>query len=136
MDQLFNSSQARGAQSAFIDLHRTVPYCMTIDERYGHRLFNRIQKQSPARKPSNHLRMSRRNQRTQSGVRELALWAQLYLAISSVRGGHQWRIGNTELQMRCGHEPNPLSHMTVAQCQIARCVVELFHRATPRAPLN
>src|SRR5712664_1979362 len=86
MDQLFNSSQARGAQSAFVDLHRTVPYCMTIDERCGHRLFNRIQKQSPARKPSNHLRMSRRNQRTQSGVRELALWAQLYLAISSVRG--------------------------------------------------
>ena len=89
---------------------------MTIDKCYGHRLFNRIQKQSPARKPCNHLRMSRRNQRTQAGVRELAMCVQFYLAISSVRGRHQWRIGNTELQMRCGHESNPLSHMTVAQC--------------------
>src|SRR5712671_3907986 len=88
MDQLFNPSQARGAQSAFIDLHRTVPYCMTIDQRYGHRLFNRIQKQSPARKASSQLRMSRRDQRTQACVRELALCAQFYVAISSVRGGH------------------------------------------------
>jgi len=89
---------------------------MTIDERYGHRLFNRIQKQSPARKACNHLRMSRSDQRTQAGVCELSMWEQFYLAVSSVRGGHQWRIGNTELQMRRDHESNPLSHMTGAQC--------------------
>ena len=60
--------------------------------------------------------MNGRNQRTQAGVRKLALRAQFYLAISSVRGGHQCRIGNTELQMRYVHESNPLSLMTVAQC--------------------
>src|SRR5258705_3885413 len=103
---------------------------MTVDKCDGHRLFNRIQKQSPARKPSNHFRMSRGNQRTQAGVREPALRAQFYLTISSVRGGHQWRIGNTELQVRCGHESNPLSRMTVAKCQIARRVVELFQSGT------
>jgi hypothetical protein len=47
---------------------------MTIDQGHGHRLFDRIKKQSTARKPSNHLRMSRRNQRTQARVRELAPW--------------------------------------------------------------
>src|SRR6266436_7918591 len=109
---------------------------MAIDQRYGHRLFDTIHKQPPARKPGHHLLMSGRNQRTQAGVRELAMWVQFYLAISSVRGGHQWRIGNTELQMRYVHESNPLSHMTMAQCQVARPVVELFQRRTLRAPLN
>jgi hypothetical protein len=31
---------------------------MTIDQRYGHRLFDRIHKQLSARKPGNHLRMN------------------------------------------------------------------------------
>jgi len=53
-------------------LHRTVPYRMTIDKRYGHRLFDRIQKQPPAWKAGNHLRMNGRNHRTQARVRKLA----------------------------------------------------------------
>jgi len=31
---------------------------MTIDQRYGHRLFDRIQKQPSARKAGNHLGMN------------------------------------------------------------------------------
>ncbi len=53
-------------------LHRTVPYCMAIDQRYGHRPFDRIQKQPPAREASHHLRMNRRNHRAQARVRKLA----------------------------------------------------------------
>jgi hypothetical protein len=45
---------------------------VTIDQRYGHRLFDRIQKQPPARKASNHLRINGRNHRTQARVRKLA----------------------------------------------------------------
>jgi hypothetical protein len=45
--------------------------------------------------PGNHFRMNGRNQRTQARVRKLALLAQFYLAISSVTGGHQCRIGKT-----------------------------------------
>ena len=89
---------------------------MTIDQRYGHRLFDRIQEQSSARKASNHLRMSGRNHRTQTRVRKLTGSVQFYLAVSSVRAGHQCRIGNTELQMRYVHKSNPLPHVTIAQC--------------------
>src|SRR5262252_9910216 len=97
---------------------------MIIDQRDGHRLFDRIQKQPPARKTSSHLRMNRSSQPTQAGVRKLALRAQFYLTIRSMRGGRQRRIGNTDLQMRCGHDSYPLSYLTVTQCQIARRVVE------------
>src|SRR5215469_8435514 len=106
---------------------------MITDQRYGHRLFDRIQKEPPARKTSRHLRMNRSNQPTHAGFRKLALRAQFYLTIRSMRGGRQCRIGNTDLQMRCGHDSYPLSYLTVAQCQIARHVVEFFHRGTPRA---
>src|SRR5882762_2345374 len=81
MDQLFNSSQARGAQSAFIDLHRTVPYCMTVDQRYGPCLVKRIQETSPAPKSRRPPPLGPPDQRTQACVRELALCAQFYLAI-------------------------------------------------------
>jgi hypothetical protein len=45
---------------------------MTADQGYGHRLFDRIQKQPPARKASSHLRMNGRNYPTQARVRKLA----------------------------------------------------------------
>jgi hypothetical protein len=45
---------------------------MTTDQGYGDCLFDRIQKQPPARKASQHLRMSGRNQRTQARIRKLA----------------------------------------------------------------
>jgi hypothetical protein len=45
---------------------------MTIDQRYRHRLFDGIQKQPPARKAGNHLRMNGRNHRTQARVRKFA----------------------------------------------------------------
>jgi hypothetical protein len=76
-------------------------------QHYGHRLFDRIQKQPPARKASGHLRMNGRNHRTQTRVRKLALCAQFYLTVSSVRAGHQCRVRDAELQMRCRHESNP-----------------------------
>jgi hypothetical protein len=88
---------------------------MTTDQGYGHRLFDRIQKQPPARKPSHHLGMNGCNQRTQAGVCKLAVRVQFDLAIRFVRGSHQCRIGNTELQMRYVHESDPLSLMTMAQ---------------------
>src|ERR1700733_9700264 len=109
---------------------------MTIDQRYGHRLFDRIQKQPTAWKTGNHLRMNGHNHRTEPRVCKLAGRAQFYLAVSSVRAGHQCRIGNTELQMRYVHEPDPLSLMTMAQRQVAGRVLELFQRGTLRAPLN
>src|ERR1700722_17829514 len=99
---------------------------MTIDQRYGHRLFDRIQKQPPARKASNHLCMNGRNHRTKARVRKLARRAQFYLAVSSVRAGHQCLIGNTKLQMRYVHESDPLSLMTMAKCQVGCRVVELL----------
>jgi hypothetical protein len=37
---------------------------MTTDQGYDHCPFDRIQKQLPARKPSHHLGMNGRNQRT------------------------------------------------------------------------
>src|SRR5580693_1609607 len=64
IDQFFNPPQTRRVESASGKLQWTVPYCMTIDQRYGHRLFERIQEQSSVRKASNHLRMSGRNHRT------------------------------------------------------------------------
>src|SRR2546425_218029 len=83
---------------------------------HGHvrRLFDRIQKQQAARKPSYHLGVNDGRQRTQTGVCKLAVRAQFDLAIRFVRGSHQCRIGNTELQMRYFHESDPLSLMTVA----------------------
>jgi hypothetical protein len=45
---------------------------MTLDQGYGHRLFDRIQKQPAARKTCNHLRTSGRRQRAQAGVSKLA----------------------------------------------------------------
>ena len=44
------------------------------------------------------------------------LGAQVYLAVSSIRAGHQCRIGDSKLQMRYVHEPDPLAVMTVAEC--------------------
>jgi hypothetical protein len=45
---------------------------MTHDQDYGHRLFDRIQKQPPTREAGNHFRTSGRSQRTQAGVSKLA----------------------------------------------------------------
>jgi hypothetical protein len=90
-------------------------YRLTTDQGYGHRLFDRIQKQSAARKPTHHLGMNERSQRTQTGVCKLAVGAQFDLAIRFVGGSHQCRIGNTELQVWHVHESDPLSLMTVAQ---------------------
>ena len=89
---------------------------MTTHQGYGHRLFDRIHKQPPARKPSHHLGINGRNQRTQSGVCKLAVMAQFDLAIRLARGSHQCRIGNTELQMRYVHESDPLSLVAMAKC--------------------
>src|ERR1700730_10571458 len=113
-----------------------IPYCLTTDQGYRHRLFDRIQKQPPAWKPSHHLGMNGRSQRTQAGVCKLAVRAQFHLATRFIRGSHQCRIGNTELQVRHVHESDPLSLMTMAQGQVASLVVELFESATLRAPLN
>ena len=77
---------------------------------------DRIQKKPPARKPSHHLGMNGRYQRTQAGICKLTARAQFDLAIRFVRGSHQCRIGNAELQMRNVHESDPLSLMTIAQC--------------------
>ncbi len=63
--------------------------------------------------------MSGRNQRTQAGVFKLAVRAQFDLSDRRVSGCRQCRIGNTELQMRYVHEPDPLSLMTIAQRQVA-----------------
>src|SRR5258706_7992100 len=60
VDKLNYPSQARWAKPASGCLHSTVLYCMTTDQGYGHRLFDRIQKQPPARKPSHHLGMNGR----------------------------------------------------------------------------
>jgi hypothetical protein len=91
-----------------------MPYCLTADQGHRHRLFDRIQKQPAARKPSYHLGVNDRSQRTQTGIRKFAVRAQFDLAIRFLRGSHQCRIGNTELQMRHFHESDPLSLMTVA----------------------
>jgi hypothetical protein len=45
---------------------------MTIDQRYSHRLFDRIQKQAPARKAGNHLRRDGGNHRAEARIRKLA----------------------------------------------------------------
>jgi hypothetical protein len=45
---------------------------MTLDQGYGDRLFDRIQKQPSARKACNHLRTSDRSQRAQAGISKLA----------------------------------------------------------------
>jgi hypothetical protein len=89
---------------------------MTTDQGYGHRLFDRIQKQPPARKSSHHLGMNGRNQRTQAGVGKLSVGAQFDFATRFARSGDQCCIGNTQLQMRYVHESDPLSLMTIAQC--------------------
>jgi hypothetical protein len=73
---------------------------MTIDQRRGYLLFDRIQKQSPARKPGNRLRTDGGNQRTQAGVRKLAIRVQFYLSRSRVSGSLQCSIADTDLQMR------------------------------------
>src|SRR5450755_353336 len=130
MDQFLDPSQARRAESASVNLHRTVPYCMTIDQRHGHRLFDGIQKQPPARKASNHLSMNSRNHRTQARLNKLARSTQFYLPICSVRAGHQRRVGNTDLQMRYVHSADPLTHMAIAQSKVPGRVDELFQRAT------
>src|SRR5580700_7078985 len=115
VDKLPYPSQACWAESASGYLHRTVPHCVTADQGNSHRLFDRIQKQPPVRKPSHHLGMNGRNQRTEARVCKLAVRAKFHLAIPFVTGSHERRIGNTELQMRYVHEPDPLSHMTIAQ---------------------
>src|SRR6266436_2735501 len=61
---------------------------------------------------------------------------QLDLAIRFVRGSHQCRVGDSELQMRYGHESDPLSFVTIAQCQVRGRIVELFQCGTLRAPLD
>ena len=88
---------------------------MSTHQGYGHRLFDRIQKQPPAWKPSYHLGMNGRNQRTQAGVCKLAVRAQFDLAIRFFTGSQQCHIGNAQLQMRYVHESDPLSLMTIAQ---------------------
>ena len=114
MDQLCYPPQARWSQSAAGYPHRTMPCCVTADQGHRHRLFDRVQKESAAGKPAYHLGVNHRSQRTQTGVRKLALGAQFDLAIPFLSGSHQCRIGNTELQMRHFHESDPLSLMTVA----------------------
>ena len=93
-----------------------MPYCLTADQGDRHRLFDRIQKQPAARKPSHHLGMNGRSQRAQAGVCKLAVRAEFDFAIRFIRGSHQCRIGNTELQMWHVHESGLLSVMTIAQC--------------------
>src|SRR5437016_13521483 len=109
---------------------------MTTYQGYGHRLFDRIQKQPPARKPSHHLGMNGRNQRSQAGVCKLAVRAQFDLAIRSVRASQQSRTGNTTLQTRDAPDSEPLWLMTMAQRYVALRVVELVQGATLRAPRN
>ena len=46
------------------------------------------------------------------------------------RGGRQRRIGNTELQMRYVHDPNPFPAMTVAEGQVAHRIAELLKGGT------
>jgi hypothetical protein len=111
-------------------------YRIATDESCGHRLFDGIQKQPAARKPSHHLGMNGRNQGVQAGVRKLPAGAKLDLAIWVVSGGDQCCVGNTELQVPYVHESDPLADMTIAQRQIARRIIELFERGTLRAPLN
>jgi len=52
---------------------------------------------------------------------------------SSVRAGHQCRVGNAELQMLYVHEANPLAYMTIAHCQVAGRVVETFRAGSLRS---
>jgi CubicO group peptidase (beta-lactamase class C family) len=74
------------------------------------------QKKPAVRKARNHLRVSSHNQRTQARVGKLARGTQFDIAICSITGGQQCRIGNTKLEMLYVHESDPISHMALAHC--------------------
>ena len=110
--------------------------CELCEYTFTSIMFDRIQEQPAVGKPSHHLCMNGGNQSTQAGVCKLATRPELYFTVRLVRGTYQSGIGDSELQVRYGHDPNPLSLMTIAQCQIARGIIELFQSGTLRAPLD